>query len=101
MSKNQLAVNLPKREDARAKELADLKRENHELRRKVKRLKKELTKRVSGIETVDVEEEEVECEASDGKEGVAFCGCFSQPTELTLASKTFLICPECKARKRL
>jgi hypothetical protein len=98
MQKNYAAANKPKRDDAKAKELADLRRENHELRRTVKRLYKEVGKRVaSQDEAVVVEEPQ---ESVVPATFIALCECGVQPLEIALNSKIFLVCPECKARKK-
>ena len=98
MHNNYAAVNKPKRDDAKAKELADLRRENHELRRTVKRLTKEISKRTAH------EEESVDEEAGVVEPPVvtvqAICGCGVEAISLTLNGKLFMICPECKTRKR-
>ena len=97
MHKNYAAVNRPKREEAKAKELSDLRRENHELRRTVKRLAKEVNKRVgSQDDAVEVEitsDEPIQIVAS-------ICDCGTKPVEIVLNSKTWHVCPECKARKK-
>jgi len=98
MQKNYAAANKPKREDAKAKELADLRRENHELRRTVKRLYKEVGKRVaSQDEAVEVDVLE---EPAIPMTHSAICECGVPPLEIALNSKIFLVCPECKARKK-
>jgi hypothetical protein len=98
MQKNYATAHKPKRDEAKAKEVADLRRENHELRRTVKRLYKEVGKRVAfqdeAVEVDPVEEPEIPMTYS------AICECGIPPVEIALNDKLFLVCPECKARKK-
>jgi hypothetical protein len=99
MPKNYAALNKPKKEETRAREVADLRRENHALKRKVKRLYKEVGRRINFEDTPD--ETPYEPPLAEATNESAFCGCDVQPTELSLAGKMFLICPDCKARKKI
>jgi len=98
MQKNYAAAHKPKRDEAKAKEVADLRRENHELRRTVKRLYKEVGKRVASQDDAA----EVVEESPEVPEVVvaSICSCMIIPVELVLNGNTYLVCPDCKARKR-
>lgn len=87
----------PKREAAHSKELSDLKKENHSLKRTVKRLQKEITKRTSVEE--DAVDEAPE-ESASTVEAVSLC-CGVPIKSITLNSKTWVVCPECKARRKI
>lgn len=101
MQKNSVTAHRPKREEAKAKELADLKRENFSLRRTVKRLEKEVRKRADieeekaeeGLQDSMEVEVKLETECPECKGGAV--------RRLTLAAKEFLICPECKWRTKV
>jgi formamidopyrimidine-DNA glycosylase len=99
MPKQQATQHRPKREDQRAKEVSDLKRENHELKRAVKRLQKEVTKRVSVEEDVAEQGLQEQAEMVVNKHGCPDCG--TTVRELVLAGKQFHICPDCKWRAKV
>lgn len=95
---NNQTQNRPKREVAHAKELADLKKENHTLKRAVKRLQKEISKRVDIEE--DAAEQGLEEEQTETLPKASEC-CRAPLKYLELNGKTWAICPECKARNKV
>ena len=93
----------PKREDANAKERADLKRENGQLKRKICRLQKELERqniRTEEIGELAQEESSTEVSATSGAVPCEKCG-YAALREIVLIGKTFLVCPACKFRKKI
>lgn len=101
MHNNYGAGHRPKREDARNKELVDLRKENGLLRRTVKRLKKQVAKH--GIPDIIEEEDVVEQETVQPVHIQEHCKCGSsqEPRVLVLNGKVYSICPECKARQKI
>jgi uncharacterized protein YlxW (UPF0749 family) len=80
----------PRNEERKAKEIVDLKQENHSLKRKLKRLQKEVRKR----EPPEAEEEMIEPTTEKCPE------CGTQIRELDLAGKRYRICGDCKWRQK-
>ena len=102
MQNNYAATHRPKREDAKAKELADLKRENFELKRAVKRLQKDIAKRSGMQEELAEQGFEVEVDVEVQVESKACpCGSVTPLKQLTLNGKVYAICIDCKARSRI
>lgn len=94
----------PSREDANAKERTDLKRENGQLKRKVRRLQKELERQQTRTEEIEelVQEESVTAISSMVPNTMPCEACgYASLREIILIGKTFLVCPACKARKRV
>lgn len=106
MQNNQASSHRPKREDQKSKELSDLKRENFQLRRTIKQLQKEIKKRVKVEEDVaeqGLEEqapEEFEAPQEPVQDELGCPECQTPVRVITLAGKDFLVCPECKWRKK-
>ena len=93
MSHGHNSSHRPKREEAKTKEVVDLKRENHQLKRAVKRLEKEIRKRA------EVEEEVAEPEASEAWEDCPEC---KGPVKLlTVGPVTLKVCHQCKWRTKV
>ena len=91
----------PKREEAKAKELADTKKENHHLRRKLKRLEKEFRRHAPPPDVM--EDEDVPTLAESKGKIVEKCKkCYEGIIRiLHLAGRKYAVCPECKDRKRI
>jgi Zn finger protein HypA/HybF involved in hydrogenase expression len=91
---NRAVQHRPKGEEQKAREMVDLKQENHSLKRKLKRLEKEVRKRTT------IEEDAIAIETPE-EPAVEECPeCGSRIKNLTLAGKSFNICGECKWRKK-
>lgn len=89
----------PTREERKAKELSDLKRENNQLKRQLERLRKRLNKmNISVIEEIDEEPVEVVEERVEEAGGCEKCG--GEIKELELAGKKFIVCTVCNWRKK-
>ncbi len=101
MRKNPITPHRPSREEKTAKEMSDLKRENHKLKRTVKRLEKEIDKRAE-VEA-DIAEKGLEEEGEKIQETVYCKACNGeQPLrQLLLNGKVYEICPVCKARTKI
>lgn len=99
-SKLNVTPHRPKRDKQRARELAELKKENTKLQRAVKRLEKEINKRVE-VEG-DAAEEGLEESLADTEvvETCKACNTGILQT-LILANKVFSVCPECKWRAKI
>lgn len=96
MPKNRAVQHKPKNEERKAKELVDLKQENHSLKRKLKRLQKEVRK----LGPVNEEYEEHEGSGA-GMPEIERCPKCQVPTKsLELAGKRYRICGECKWRQK-
>lgn len=97
MPRNRAVQHKPKNEERKAKELVDLKQENHSLKRKLKRLQKEVRRRT-------IIEEEVAIEAAPFASNAASVDqcpdCDGLLRVLTLAGKRYRICGECKWRQK-
>jgi formylmethanofuran dehydrogenase subunit E len=83
----------PKREEAKTREVVDLKRENHQLKRAVKRLEKEIRKRA------EVEEEVAEPEPLAPQEVCPECE--SNLKLITVGPVTLKVCHQCKWRTKV
>lgn len=94
---NRVVQHRPKREEAKARELSTLKKENNILKRTIKRLEKEIGKRI----TLE-EETEQDCETGEPSQRETCGECNSVAIRIiALADKEFRICAECKARTRV
>lgn len=97
--RNRITPHKPQRDEVKTKEVVELKRENHQLKRKVKRLEKEISKRI------EVEEDVAE-DALSEQEVIAIrsmeCpSCGEGPVvQLSLGPSTFSVCKACKWRKK-
>ena len=97
--RNQVTPHRPKREEARAHELSDLKRENNKLKRGLKRLEKEISKRTTVEEEAaetGLQEESMRAKPSQCRE------CDGGPVkEWVLHGKVYEICLSCHRRKQI
>jgi hypothetical protein len=85
-------------EEQRAREINGIKQENHQLKRKLKRLQKEVRKRDAIAEVVI----EVESGVVEERGEIELCPeCGANLTHLLLAGKQFEVCGDCKYRKKL
>jgi hypothetical protein len=93
-----------KREEAKAQVVANLKRENHQLKRAVKRLEKDLNKRVAVEEEVaeqGLQEEAMEKGVTAKRDDLCQkCGDDSLHL-VTLLNRTYAICAGCGWRGKL
>jgi formamidopyrimidine-DNA glycosylase len=95
LPKNRVVPHKPKREEAKAQEMVVLKQENNSLKRRVKRLEKEIKKRGHS------EEEAIEDPTPTFKAITDECPeCGSPVSYFTLAGKAFHVCGECKWRRK-
>lgn len=99
MPKIRAVQHKPKNEERKAKEIVDLKQENHSLKRKLKRLQKEVRKRVP-----PEAEEEAMLMSAPYSSNAAFVDkcpeCEGFLKMLSLAGKRYIICGDCKWRKK-
>lgn len=101
MPKHRVTPHRPPRENAHAKELAEIKQENQQLKREVSRLRKELDKKP----VTEPEEPESMGAAQEEQHKppatiCAGCGSKAPPNVITTPSgKVVSICVQCKKRK--
>ena len=104
MSNPRIVQHKPKREEAKVAQLTSLKRENHSLKRAIKRLEKEIGKRIEVEEDVaeqGLEEAFVPTENKTVQENhCGACGSVSVRS-LTLIDRVYRVCVDCKARNRV
>jgi uncharacterized protein with PIN domain len=94
LPKNRVTSHRPKREEAKSRESIELKRENHQLKRAVKRLEKEIRKRVDVEEEVIAEPEPLALQEKCPE-------CSGPLTHLTVGPVTLRVCRECKWRVKV
>jgi hypothetical protein len=88
----------PKRNEARARELSDLKRENHELKKRISKLQKELSRLDCLVpETVreEIKEGRIERRIEAGK-ACELCGSVKPPVITENCMYILKICKDCK-----
>jgi predicted RNA-binding Zn-ribbon protein involved in translation (DUF1610 family) len=91
----------PQREDAKGRETADLKRENNQLKRTIRRLEKELAKARTDTEPSSVVEESAETPQKPQKEhSCPTCGPEAEMRRVEVIGRVYFICPDCKAKER-
>ena len=103
MSNPRVTPHRAKREESKTKELTDLKRENHQLKRAVKRLEREFTKRTQIEEDLaeqGLQEQGEEVQAKAKKDGSCQkCGCDALSV-FSLQNRIYAVCKECGWRGR-
>lgn len=100
--KSRITQNKPQREEQKAKELSDLKRQNQQLKRQISRLRKQISRliEVHGLDIKVEDEEPVEVVEEKVEEAGGCEKCGGEIKELELAGKKFIVCTVCNWRKK-
>jgi formamidopyrimidine-DNA glycosylase len=103
MSNSRIVPHRPVREERKAHELADLKRENNQLKRAVTRLRKEVSKRVADDLLSDIDESQVSKHEVEARVILNQCPKCEEGIikVIELGERVFHICDACKDRKRV